>query len=286
MNHRSKAAALSLGGDHHDESTPISYDLARLGRQLASERAARAEAEAERDRLRRDLDAANADRDAFLSAMAHDLRTPLAALTLQMQGLLAHPERNTGERLISRLRAMDRQARHMTALVNRFLDFMQLSGGRLQLTPEEVDLAELACDVAHRFEPELEWARCTLTIHVGAKVVGMWDRLHLEQVAGNLLANAIKYGAGAPITIEVSDHGPRARLVVRDQGVGIAPHEHDKIFERFAHASPARTFNGTGLGLWIVRQIVEASGGTISVDSRPGAGSTFTVDLPRGPVSA
>ncbi|MFT3766826.1 MAG: HAMP domain-containing sensor histidine kinase [Minicystis sp.] len=135
--------------------------------------------------------------------------------------------------------------------------------------------------MAARFEPEIEWARCHLTLHAGEPIVGRWDRLHLEQVVGNLLANAIKYGAGAPVVIEVEAAGPRARIVVRDHGVGIAPEDQDRIFKRFARATHARTFQGLGLGLWIVRQIVEASGGTITVESRPGAGATFTVDLPR-----
>jgi signal transduction histidine kinase len=174
----------------------------------------------------------------------------------------------------------------MNELVSRLLGVAQISGGQLRLTPVDVDLAVIARDVAQRFEPELEWARCSLALRADTPVAGRWDRLRLEQVIGNLLANAIKYGAGAPVEIEVTTDGPRARIVVRDHGIGVAPEEHERIFARFGRADGARAFKGLGLGLWIVRQIVEACGGTVSLDSRLGAGATFMVDLPREPSSA
>jgi signal transduction histidine kinase len=254
----------------------------RVAERLATERAARHAAEAERHRLARALEEAKAEREDFLAAAAHDLKTPLAALFLQVQGLIAHPERSTGERLAGRLKAMDRQVRHMTELVNRLLDLARISNGQLRLTPERADLAEIARDVAQRFEAELEWARCRLTLRADAPVEGLWDRLHLEQVLGNLLSNALKYGAGAPIEIEVIADGPRARVVVRDHGIGIAPEAQARIFERFTRATESHSYKGLGLGLWIVRQLVEASAGTITVESQRGAGATFTVDLPRG----
>jgi signal transduction histidine kinase len=264
------------------EHAPDARLRSRGGERLAAERAARLEAEAERDRLARALAEVSRDRQDFLAAAAHDLRTPLAALMLHVQALIAHPERAAGERLATRLKAMDRQIRHMTELVNRLLELAQIEGGELRLAPERVDLVELARDVAQRFEPELAWARCPFTLHAGAPLVGSWDRLHLEQVLGNLIANAIKYGAGAPVEVRVSEHGPRARIEVRDHGIGIAPEEQETIFERFRRAPESRPYKGLGLGLWIVKQIVEASGGTIAVESRPGAGATFVVDLPRG----
>jgi signal transduction histidine kinase len=117
-------------------------------------------------------------------------------------------------------------------------------------------------------------------------VRGTWDRLRLDQVISNLLANAIKYGGGAPIEVEVAGVEDRARLVVRDRGIGVAPEDHAKIFERFERVAPGRRFSGLGLGLWIVRKIVEASGGSIEVDSQLGKGAAFVVDLPRGPSAA
>jgi signal transduction histidine kinase len=273
-------------GKRHGDRSPVSGERGRAAPRLAAEREARLAAEAECARLRADIAARSADRDHFLTAVAHDLRTPLTALWLQVQGLIAYPERNGGARLATRLRAMDRQLAHLNDLVNRLLGVAQLSGGAIHLSIEETDLAAVARDVARRFEPALAWARCPITLRAGDPVVGRWDRFHLEQVVANLLSNAVKFGAGAPIEVTVTGEGSVAKIVVRDHGIGIAAEDQDRIFARFARAEGARAFQGIGLGLWIVRQVVEASGGRISVESRPGSGATFMVDLPREPPSA
>jgi signal transduction histidine kinase len=111
--------------------------------------------------------------------------------------------------------------------------------------------------------------------------VGAWDASRLDQVITNLLSNAIKYGAGKPVEITVDVTGDRAVLAVHDYGLGIPTEDQDRIFRRFERAASSRNYAGIGLGLWIVKQIVEALGGTVSVDSRPELGATFTVDLPR-----
>jgi signal transduction histidine kinase len=110
---------------------------------------------------------------------------------------------------------------------------------------------------------------------------GRWDRLRLDQIVSNLVENAIRYGAGRPIDVVVEGDEASARLVVADRGIGIAPDDQRRIFERFERAVSPHQGGGLGLGLWIVRQIVEALGGTIGVASRPSAGATFTVVLPR-----
>jgi len=113
-----------------------------------------------------------------------------------------------------------------------------------------------------------------------APVVGNWDKARLEQVVTNLLSNAIKYGAGAPIAINVRTFDGRARLAVRDEGIGVSPSERGRIFERFERAVSAKHYGGLGLGLYIVRRIVDAHGGQIAVESAPGAGAQFVVELP------
>ena len=112
------------------------------------------------------------------------------------------------------------------------------------------------------------------------EVVGLWDRVRLDSVIGNLVSNAVKFGEGKPINVSVSCDGSVARIVVTDQGIGIAPEEQARIFGKFERAVSERHYGGFGLGLWVVRQIVEAHGGSIRVASEAGKGSTFVVELP------
>jgi signal transduction histidine kinase len=113
-------------------------------------------------------------------------------------------------------------------------------------------------------------------------VVGYWDRARLNQVLSNLLSNAVKYGAGQPVLVDLQAEGADGVVVVRDHGIGIAPENQLRIFEKFERAAPERQFGGLGLGLWICREIVTAMKGSLDVSSAPGAGATFTVRLPRG----
>jgi signal transduction histidine kinase len=128
---------------------------------------------------------------------------------------------------------------------------------------------------------ELAQAGCTVNVNAPEALRGLWDRARLEQVVTNLLTNAARYGHGKPIDISLAQDGEAVRLVVRDHGIGIAPEDQQRIFERFERAS-SRNFGGLGLGLYIARQIVEAHGGTIRVSSELGVGSSFTVELPLG----
>ena len=114
----------------------------------------------------------------------------------------------------------------------------------------------------------------------GAGVRGYWDRLRVSQVVTNLLSNAVKYGRERPVDVRVRRGEGRAVLEVEDRGIGVAAEDQERIFGRFERAVSARHFAGLGLGLWIVRQLVEAHGGTIRVKSVPGEGATFTVALP------
>ncbi len=111
-------------------------------------------------------------------------------------------------------------------------------------------------------------------------IVGNWDRLRVDQIVTNLLSNAIKYGAGKPIHVEVSVVEDRALLRVTDHGIGIDKVNQARIFERFERAVSSKHYGGFGLGLWIVRQIIQAHGGDISIQSRIGEGSTFIAELP------
>src|SRR5262249_3012253 len=158
----------------------------------------------------------------------------------------------------------------------------RISAGRLELEREPVDLEAVVREALSRLSEEFARAGCAVALRVeGDSHVGQWDRTHLEQVVSNLLSNAAKYGAGRPVEITVTAETGTSRLTVRDHGIGIAPEHLGRIFDRFERAVSVRHYGGLGLGLWIVRQIVEGLGGHVSVASQPGEGSTFTVELPQ-----
>ena len=226
------------------------------------------------------------ERDEFLSIASHELRTPVTALQLQLQLLQRATGRAGGaspDILIEKMEVLGRQCRRIALLVNELLDVSRLRLGRLEMNPEELDLAEVAQESAGHLQQEA--ARLGSPIEVAAEgaVVGRWDRIRIEQVITNLLSNAIKFGQGKPIRLAVSSAGDRARLEVRDQGIGIEPGDQERVFGRFERAVSSHHFGGLGLGLYISREIVAAHGGTIHLDSRPGSGTTFTVELPRVP---
>jgi signal transduction histidine kinase len=133
--------------------------------------------------------------------------------------------------------------------------------------------------VIARFADQAAGASCSVDLRAEKTVVGRWDRTRIEQLITNLVSNAVKYGRGKPIAVSVERTLNGARLVVRDEGIGIDPEKLPRIFERFERAA-SRSFGGLGLGLYIARQIVAAHGGDIRVSSRPGQGTEFTVELP------
>ena len=241
----------------------------------------------ERKRVVADLRKAVRDRDEFISVASHELRTPLSALHLQLDSMLSTLEKRPEEglasgRLVKNARAAQRQGMRLSTLVSQLLDVSRIAGGRLILEREELDLSALVTEVSARFEEVSQQAGCTLAVSAPAPVTGRWDRLALEQVLSNLLTNAIKYGAGGRIEVSVHEQSGHACLSVRDHGIGISEDDRARIFGRFERAVSRRNYGGLGLGLWIARQTVEAHGGRISVDSAPGAGATFSVDLPLG----
>jgi signal transduction histidine kinase len=134
--------------------------------------------------------------------------------------------------------------------------------------------------VIAQFRAEAGQTKTPLEVEVPAYLVGELDRLRVDQILTHLIDNALKFGTGKPVAVSATSDGESARIQVRDSGIGIAPEDQARIFQRFERAVPTRHFGGFGLGLWMVRQIVEALGGTISVESEPGRGATFTVDLP------
>jgi signal transduction histidine kinase len=252
---------------------------------FAQDLAARASVAIENARLYREAREAVRARDEFLSIASHELKTPLTTLQLQIQGLArklkSFPEEPAFQGLAARVGTSERQVDRLTALINNLLDISRITAGRLDLDLEPVDLAAVVREAAARFRDDLARAGCVLELRADGECRGEWDRLRLEQVVMNLLSNAAKYGAGRPIEISVDGGETTARFFIRDHGIGIPAEHQARIFERFERAVSDRHYGGLGLGLWIVRQIVDAFGGTIEVESKAGEGSTFTVLLPR-----
>lgn len=266
-------------------SSPRSYDEADLA--LGEELASRAALAIDNARLYAAAQQAIQARDEFLSIASHELKTPLTALQLQVDGLRI-AERNQqgdGDRLDrvevrpERIRKLEAHSARLALLVNQLLDVSRLTAGRLVLAPDEMDLWALVQGVAGRFSEQAQRAGCELLLE-GSPLVGRWDPSRLDQVITNLVANAIKYGPGAPVEIRLEARPAGARVEVRDHGVGVAADDHERIFERFERALSARNYGGLGLGLWIARRLVEAHGGAIRVESQPGAGARFIVELP------
>lgn len=252
---------------------------------FAEDLARRAAVAVDNARLFRDAQAALQLREEFLSIASHELKTPLTALQLQLQ-LLQHaiqpgpavsPASDRVERMLT---GAGRQLRRLSTLVNDLLDVARITAGRIELAREQVDLRDTTREVIDRFEEEQLSSGSTVTLHPGAPVVGLFDRFRLDQVLTNILSNALKYGRGNPVDVTVEAEGGVARVRVKDRGIGIAPEHVPLVFERFERVALSQSYGGLGLGLYIARQIVQAHGGTIAVDSELGVGATFTVDLP------
>ena len=189
----------------------------------------------------------------LVGVAAHDLGNPLLALQLRLQRLRAQTRENP--RAQEGLALVEREARRMGLLVHDLLDLSRLSAGRLPLDLEELDLAALTREVAERFSDQATAAGSSLVVHAQGPVRGRWDRQRLDRVATNLLSNALKFGQGQPIEVHVLADGGRARLAVKDHGVGLPANAQERLFGRFERLGDTGR-PGSGLGLYIVHQLV------------------------------
>jgi signal transduction histidine kinase len=239
-------------------------------------------AEQQRELLRQSQEAMRM-RDLFDSVVSHELRTPLATVTLQVELASRAVEKDceAAKKHLQRCRA---SARKLGALVTALIDSARIHHGKLALSLCEVDLAEAAKNVVSGLEAGGLAPPGLISVIAPAPVVGSWDAVRIDEVLTNLCSNAVKYGAGSPVEVRIGTEETdqrRARIEVVDHGIGIDDSMIHKIFDPFQRAASAETVQGLGLGLHIVRSIVEGHGGTIGVQSERGHGSRFIVELPR-----
>jgi signal transduction histidine kinase len=176
---------------------------------------------------------------------------------------------------------IEREDRKLAQFVDELLDLGRIRAGSLHFDFATVDLAEVVREVTTRLEGELTQAGSSVDLTAEGPLTGEWDRSRLDQVVSNLLSNAIKFGLGRPIEIRLTGTAADVGLQIKDSGAGIPDDRREQIFTPFERELSVRNYGGLGLGLYIVRTIVNGLGGTLAVDSAPGSGSTFTVSLPR-----
>ncbi len=216
----------------------------------------------------------------FLSAAAHDLKTPLTTVVAQAQFLERKATRDpSAPSDLQGLQRIVRESQRLATLVTDLLDAARMEQGKLVADREPVDLGALVGEVVARQHPGPH----ATELDVRGAIVGDYDRRRIEQLVENLVENAKKYSPEAtPVSVAIWQEDGEAHISVRDRGIGIPPADLPKIFERFSRASNVddRKFHGMGLGLYICRGIVEEHGGRIWAESEIGKGSTFHVALP------
>ena len=234
-------------------------------------------------RTERELTRALQARDEFFSIASHELKTPITAINLQLQILgrlleQAPFEPPVKQRTDKAYGTFNRQVTKLNALVDTLLDVTRIKNGKLTLERRELDLGNLVREVLDRFtasEKEVE-----IRGELEAGIVGEWDAQRMDQITTNLVSNAIKYGNGSAVDVRLQRVNGQARLTVMDKGSGISPERLPFIFDRFERAVENSSVQGLGLGLYIVKQIVQAHGGSVSVESALKQGTTFEVLLP------
>lgn len=229
------------------------------------------------------LEKAIVARDEFMSIISHELRTPVTSLKLQVQTATRQLAKNDPQSFHDKttrfVQAADRQLNRLATLIDDILDSTRISAEKFPIDKQSISLAELVRDIVENFEDHSRSHGSSITFEENPVTV-KGDRNRLEQVVTNIIMNALKYGNAKPVTVSLSQTDHEAIIEVRDQGLGIAPEDQERIFGRFERAISANVVSGMGIGLFISLRIIRAHGGRISVESELGKGSVFKVILP------
>jgi PAS domain S-box-containing protein len=234
----------------------------------------------------KDLQKALRSRDEFLSIASHELKTPLTSMKLQLQIATKRIEKDAPDTKlrVDTLKALSigiRQVNSLTSLVDDLLDISRIQTGVFQVQKQKFNLSNVVEEITSRYTDALHQAKSSLELNLDRSIEGYWDYRRIEQVIVNLVYNAVKYAPGTPITVRTYLKNPDiACLEVTDKGPGISPDKIEKIFDRFERGNSPDSISGLGLGLFIVKKIIEHHHGSIRVESAPGNGASFIVELP------
>jgi PAS domain S-box-containing protein len=239
----------------------------------------------EQKKVQQQLQSAISARDDFLSIASHELKTPLTTLQLQLEMLrrftLVEDKKLGFNEMSRRLNGFQDQLSRLNHLVGSLLDVTRIRGDRLELDPSKFDLRELIVEVIDRVSDQARSKGAEIHFENGREALGEWDKTRMDQVVTNLLLNAIKYGDGSRIDVNLSSKNAGTVLIqVKDRGIGIHKQDQLRVFDRFERAA-SHNYGGLGLGLYITRRFVERHGGKIWVESQIKKGSTFFVELPK-----
>jgi adenylate cyclase len=234
----------------------------------------------------RQLQLASENKSQFVSSMSHELRTPLNAIIGLTEMMVTNAARFGTEKAMEPLQRVNRAGTHLLGLINQVLDLSKIEAGKLELSPQTVQLVPLIDEVVGTARQLAEQNKNRLTAEapddLGSLTV---DPMRLRQILFNLLSNACKFTKEGEVKLKAQrlvDGRDWIELAVADSGIGMTPEQQAKLFEEFtqADASTAQRFGGTGLGLAITRKLARMMGGDVTVKSEPGKGSVFTVRLP------
>jgi adenylate cyclase len=239
----------------------------------------------------RELAEASQHKSQFLASMSHELRTPLNAIIGLTEMMVANAARFGTEKALEPLKRVNAAGAHLLGLINQVLDLSKIEAGKLELNPESVNLAPLIDEVVGTAGQLADKNKNRLIVQaeqdLGAVTI---DPMRLRQILLNLLSNACKFTKEGEVKLKarrIGNGGDWIELAVSDTGIGMTPEQQAKLFAEFTQADSltARKFGGTGLGLAISRRLARMMGGDVTVTSKPGKGSVFTVRLP-GSVSS